>query len=96
MQFMNSSLQKLVKNLSNYDFKCLTEEIRSKNFELLKQKGTYPYEHMESFKRFGEEKLPEREFFYSSVKNRTAGDNGEKLNSHISDEGNLTKQQNLE
>ena len=93
---MNSSLQKLVKNLSNYDFKYLTEEIRSKNFELLKQKGTYPYEHMKSFKRFGEEKLPERECFYSSVKNRTTGDNGEKLNSHISDEGNLTKQQNLE
>ena len=41
MQFMNSSLDKLVKNLSN-DFKYLTEEIRFKNLELLKQKSAYP------------------------------------------------------
>ena len=41
MQFMNSSLDKLVKNLSN-DFKYLTEEICFKNLELLKQKSTYP------------------------------------------------------
>ena len=30
-QFMNSSLKKLVKNLSDDDFKCLTEEFGSKN-----------------------------------------------------------------
>ena len=38
MQFMNSSLEKLVKSLSENDFKYLTEEIGSKNLELLKQK----------------------------------------------------------
>ena len=42
MQFMNSSLDKLVKNLSNDDFKYLTEEFRSQNLELLKQKSAYP------------------------------------------------------
>ena len=31
MQFMNSSLEKLVKNLSDNDFKYLTEEFGSKN-----------------------------------------------------------------
>ena len=36
MQFMNSSLDKLVKNLSSNDFKYLTEEFGSKNLELLK------------------------------------------------------------
>ena len=61
MQFMNSSLEKLVKNLSDNDFKYLTEEFGSKNLELLKQKDAYPYEYMDSFKRFGEEKLPDRE-----------------------------------
>ena len=30
-QFINSSLKKLVRNLSDDDFKCLTEEFRSKN-----------------------------------------------------------------
>ena len=35
MQFMNSSLKKLVKNLSDNDFKYLTEEFGSKKLELL-------------------------------------------------------------
>ena len=52
MQFMNSSLEKLVKNLSDNDFKYVTDEFGSKNVELLKQKGAYPYEHMNSFKDF--------------------------------------------
>ena len=60
MQFINSSLDKLVKNLSDKDFKYLIEEFGSKNLELLKQKGTYLYEHMDSFKRFDEEKLPDK------------------------------------
>ena len=49
MQFMNSSLEKLVKNLSDNDFKYLTEEFGSKNLELLKQKDAYPYEYMNNF-----------------------------------------------
>ena len=57
MQFMNSSLEKLVKNLLDNDFKYLTEEFGSKNVELLKHKGAYPYEHMNSFKRFNGKKL---------------------------------------
>ena len=36
--------------------------------------------------RFGEEKLPDRECFYSSLKDETTGDNGEKLHGHIGDE----------
>ena len=75
MQFMNSSFEKLVKNLSDNDFKYLTEEFSSKNLVLLKQKDAYPYEYMDSFKRFGEEKLPDKECFYSSVKDGKTGDN---------------------
>ena len=56
MQFMNSSLDKLAKNLSHKDFKYLIQEFGSKNLESLKQKGTYPFEYMDSFKRFNEEK----------------------------------------
>ena len=44
MQFMNSSLKKLIKNLSENSFKYLTEEFGSKILELLKQKRDYPYE----------------------------------------------------
>ena len=57
MQFMNSSLEKLVKNLADNDFKYLTEEFGSKNLKLLKQKSAYPYESMDSFKRFNEKKI---------------------------------------
>ena len=57
MKFMNSSLEKLVKNLSHNDFKYLTEEFGSKYLELLTQKGSYPYEYMNSFERFSDEKL---------------------------------------
>ena len=89
MQFMNSSLEKLVKNLSDNDFKYLTEEFGSKNLELLKQKGAYPYEYVDSFKRFSEEELRDKKCSYSSVKDGIAGDNGEKLDGHISDEDYL-------
>ena len=48
---MNSSLEKLVKNLNDDDFKYFTEEFGSKNLDLLKQKDAYPYEYMSIFKR---------------------------------------------
>ena len=57
MQFMNFSLEKLVKNLSDEDFKYLVGDFGSENLELLKQKGAYPYEYMNSFKRFNEKKI---------------------------------------
>ena len=44
IQFMNSSLDKLVKNLSDEYFKYLVEAFGSENLELLKQKDAYPYE----------------------------------------------------
>ena len=87
---MNPGLEKLVKNLSDNDFKHLTEEFASKNLALLKRKDAYPCEYMDNFKRFGEEKLSDKECFYSSVKDGTTGDNGRKLDGHISDEDYLT------
>ena len=45
---------------------------------------------MDSLKRFSEEKLPDKECFYSSVKDRTTDDNGKILDGHISDEDHLT------
>ena len=45
---------------------------------------------MDSFKRFSEEKLLNKKYFYSSVKDETTGDNGEKLDGQISDKDYLT------
>ena len=70
MQYMNSSYYKLVKNLSDEDFEYLVEEFGSENSELLKQKDDYPYEYMNSFERFNEEKLPARKYFSYSAKKR--------------------------
>ena len=84
VQFMNSSLDKLVKNLPEEDFKYLVEEIASKTWELLKQKCDYPYEYMDSFERFNEEKLPATKTFYSSTKDGKIGDGGNKSDGHIS------------
>ena len=39
MQYLNCSLDKLVKNLLDEDFKYLVEEFGSESLELLKQKG---------------------------------------------------------
>ena len=68
MQFMNSSIKKLVKNLTDDDIEYLTEEIGSESLELLKQKGVYSYDYMDSFRRFDEQKLPDKICFYSSIK----------------------------
>ena len=68
----------------------LTEEFDFKILEFLKQKDAYPYEYIDSFKRFGEEKLPNKECFYNFVKYGTIGDSGEKGDGHINDENYLT------
>ena len=68
MQCMNLSPDTLVKNLSDEDFKYLVEEFGFDNLEILKQKGAYPYEYMNSFKRFNEEKLCARKYFFSLTK----------------------------
>ena len=68
MFFMNSSLDKLVKNLTDEDFVFLSEEFRGEQLKLVKEKGIYPYEYMNSFKKFKENKLPDKSKFFSLLK----------------------------
>ena len=84
MQFMNSSFDKLVKNLVDKDFKYLVKEFGSENFKMLKQKGSYPYEYMNSFKRFNEDKLRTRKYFYSSTKDKKISEDGKISDCHLS------------
>ena len=79
--------------MSNGDFKYLVEEFGSENLELLKQKGDYPYEHMNSFERFSEEKLPAKKYFYSSIKDVKIGDDDKISDGHISVKYYLTCEQ---
>ena len=68
MLFMNSSLDKLVKNLNDKDFKYLSEEFSNEQLKFGKEKGIHLYEYMNSFKKFRENKLPDRCKFFSSLK----------------------------
>ena len=92
MQFMNSSLDKLVKNLSDKDFKYSVEEFDSKHLKRLKQNGDYPYEYMSmsSFKKFDENKLPARKYFFNSTKKGKIDNDGKIIsNGHINIEDYL-------
>ena len=64
--FMRSSLEKLASNLSEDDFiytkKYFTDPVQ---FGLVKRKGVYPYDYMDSFSKFNDTELPQREDFYS-------------------------------
>ena len=90
MQFMHSGLDKLVRNLSDEDFKYLVKEFGSENLELLKQKIAYPYEYMNSFKSFNEEKSCARKSFFSSTKKEKIDEDGKISDAHISIEDYLT------
>ena len=65
---MKSSLDKLAKNLSDEDFKYLSEEFSNEELEIAKTKGIYPYEYFNSFKKVKEIKLPDIDKFFSSLK----------------------------
>ena len=70
MQLMKSSLDSLVKNLMDKDFKYLSEEYSGELLELVKEKGVHPYEYRDSFKRFNEDKLLDRSEFFSYLKDK--------------------------
>ena len=67
MLFMNSSLDKVVKNLNDNYFVFLSEQFSNEQLKLVKEKGIYPYECMSSLKKFKEKKLPDKCKFFSSL-----------------------------
>ena len=60
---MSQSLDKLSSNLPEDRFIYTGEEIDG-GLDLMKKKGVYPYDYMDSSSRFNENKLPKREEFY--------------------------------
>ena len=67
LKFLASSLEALVNNLSREDFKNLLKYFTPEEVELLKQKGFYPYEYMDSIEKFKETKPPPQKAFYSKL-----------------------------
>ena len=52
MQFMDSSLDVLLRNFSDNDFKHLSQEFSGYLLKLVNQKGVHPYEYNDSFEKF--------------------------------------------
>ena len=70
LKFMSSSLGALVNNLPKDAFKNLLKYFTPEQAEILKQKGFYPYEYMNTEEKFNDTKLPPREAFYSKLSGR--------------------------
>ena len=70
LKFMSSSLGALVNNLPKDGFKNISKYYTPEQVELIKQKGFYPYEYMDSIEKFNDTKPPPREVFYSKLTGR--------------------------
>ena len=66
-QFMASSLDKLSKNLNNDDMKHLKQFYDGEQFDLLRQKGVFPYEWFNNIDKLKLDKLPSKKEFYSKL-----------------------------
>ena len=66
-KFMSTSLESLVNNLPDDAFNILEECYKGEKLSLVKRKGVYPYEYMDSLERFKENKIPPKEAFYSRL-----------------------------
>ena len=80
LQFYNRSLDTLASNLNNEDFKHLTSEFSINKLEILKRKDGYPYEWVDSYEKFKCSSLPEKKYFYSSLRDGKR----DRSNGHIS------------
>ena len=67
MNFMASSLEKLVKNLDRPMFKHTWKYFSTKQLDLMLQKGVYPYEYLDRVEKLFETKLPSKDRFASTL-----------------------------
>ena len=66
-KFMSTSLDSLVNNLPDDAFNNLEGCYKGEKLSLVKRKGVYPYEYMDSLERLDNTKLPPKEAFYSKL-----------------------------
>ena len=63
--FMQTSLEKLVKNMKKKDFHHTSKYFTGEKLDLMLRKGIYPYEYMDGVEKLAETELPAREKFNS-------------------------------
>ena len=67
MKFLNLSVAALVNNLPEDGFNNLEKYFTTEQIKLLKQKGFYPYEYMDSIKKLKDPTPPPQQAFYSKL-----------------------------
>ena len=68
MQFANASLEKLATTLSGEELMYTRESFTGANqFDLVQQKGVYPYDYMNRFNGFSETQLPPKNGFVNRL-----------------------------
>ena len=105
MRSMTNSLSQSIDKVSGIDNKISQASLIEKfpntyqlcdkdlnKFALLLRKGFYPYEYMDSWERFKEESLPDKESFYSELNNEHITD---KDYAHVQKVWNLFNIKNL-
>ena len=73
-QFMSSRLDKLVSNLPKEDLIYTSKVFKGKKLNLMSQKGVYPYDFMDSFEKFNQTELPNKDQFYSILNDQNITD----------------------
>ena len=73
-KFMAASLDSLVNNLPEGALNNLKKYYTGDKLSLVKRKGVYPYEYMDSLERFKETTLPPKEAFYSRLTEENISD----------------------
>ena len=76
-QFMSSSLDKLVSNLPKDDLMYTSKVFKGKRLNLMSQKSVYPYDFMDSFEKFNQTELPNKNQFYSILNDQHITDDEE-------------------
>ena len=74
LNFMSSSLYKLVSNLPKDDLMYTSKVFKGKRLNLMSQKGVYPYDFMDSFEKFNQMELPNKDQFYSILNDQHVTD----------------------
>ena len=66
-QFMASPLANLAKALPDNKYIYTSEAFSGEKLDLMKAKGVYPYDYIDSFQKFSQTQLPKRDDFYSHL-----------------------------
>ena len=76
-QFMSSSLDRLAANLPVDAFKYTSHAFQGKKLDLMKHKGVYAYDYMDSEEKFNDQQLPSKDMFYSLLTDEGITDDSE-------------------